>query len=348
MTFTVTYRAKDGALREERVEAANRAECVAECHRRGMSNLIGLYMAKHVVTELLRAAEEVAVVFREPHATVDLAFKQAERAYEVCHLEESVFTGFNGLRELNGTWQGRRGDALEKVGDGLLPAIVIDLYAPVCGEHIPVAGGEVGELSFKGCCHLRNVAGISLVDGKAMVGEVYLTRESHHAVEYPAAQVAGHEAESVVAVQNGSGVEAQVLDADFLKPACKLHRRRFYRKPLVVHDKSKNVEPRCRGWFAKDSGLVHEQTQCVALRHLSVNKSDGNRFPSLKAEDFPRITTTPILRSTSEGSITNRQMRCKRELWEFENVKCKVKDETKDGRPPGHVRRSTVAEIPKG
>ena len=37
MTFTVTYRAKDGALREERVEAANRAGCVAECRRRGIS-----------------------------------------------------------------------------------------------------------------------------------------------------------------------------------------------------------------------------------------------------------------------------------------------------------------------
>ena len=31
MNFTVTYRAKDGALREERVDAANRAECVAVC-----------------------------------------------------------------------------------------------------------------------------------------------------------------------------------------------------------------------------------------------------------------------------------------------------------------------------
>ena len=37
MTFTVTYRAKDGALREERVEAASRAECVAECRRRGIA-----------------------------------------------------------------------------------------------------------------------------------------------------------------------------------------------------------------------------------------------------------------------------------------------------------------------
>ena len=37
MTFTVTYRAKDGALREERIEAASRAECVAECRRRGIS-----------------------------------------------------------------------------------------------------------------------------------------------------------------------------------------------------------------------------------------------------------------------------------------------------------------------
>ena len=37
MTFTVTYRAKDGALREERVEAASRAECVAACHEWGIT-----------------------------------------------------------------------------------------------------------------------------------------------------------------------------------------------------------------------------------------------------------------------------------------------------------------------
>ena len=36
MTFTVTYRSKDGALREECVEVASRAECVAECRRRGI------------------------------------------------------------------------------------------------------------------------------------------------------------------------------------------------------------------------------------------------------------------------------------------------------------------------
>ena len=37
MTFTVTYRGKDGALREEAVEAADRAGCVAECRRRGIA-----------------------------------------------------------------------------------------------------------------------------------------------------------------------------------------------------------------------------------------------------------------------------------------------------------------------
>ena len=37
MTFTVSYRGKDGALREEAVEAADRAGCVAECRKRGIS-----------------------------------------------------------------------------------------------------------------------------------------------------------------------------------------------------------------------------------------------------------------------------------------------------------------------
>ena len=290
-----------------------RAAYRAERPQRGISNLHALDITKHVVAELLWPAEEFAFVNRESNTAIDLTFKQAKRAYEVCNLEESVFTRFHGLRELNGAWQGCGGDALEKVCDGFLSAVVIDLYAPTGGEHVLVADGEVGELPFKGCRHLRKIAGISLVNGKAMVGEIYLTREGHHTMEYATAEVAGHESESVVAVQNGASVEAQVLDANFLKSAYKLHLRRFYRKPLVVKDKSKNVEARCRGWFAKDSRFVYEQTQCVVLCHLLANKSDGNRFPSLKAEGFPRITTTPILRSTSNGSITNRQMRRKGE-----------------------------------
>ena len=37
MTFTVNYRGRDGALREERIEAADRAGCVAECRKRGIA-----------------------------------------------------------------------------------------------------------------------------------------------------------------------------------------------------------------------------------------------------------------------------------------------------------------------
>ena len=37
MTFTVTYRGADGALREEAVEAAGRAECFAQCRARGIA-----------------------------------------------------------------------------------------------------------------------------------------------------------------------------------------------------------------------------------------------------------------------------------------------------------------------
>ncbi len=37
MTFKVTYRGADGALRAERMEASGRGECVAECRRRGVA-----------------------------------------------------------------------------------------------------------------------------------------------------------------------------------------------------------------------------------------------------------------------------------------------------------------------
>ena len=37
MTFTVTYRGSDGAVREERVEAAGRGDCFAQCRARGIA-----------------------------------------------------------------------------------------------------------------------------------------------------------------------------------------------------------------------------------------------------------------------------------------------------------------------
>ena len=334
MTFTVTYREKNGAKVQEpgsrpaprRLPESRRVKRPViggdwkysksrwatqggkeEERLTEMSNLLGLDITKHVVAKLLRPAEEPGFVDRESYAATDLVFKQTKRTCEVCYLEESVFARLYGLGELDGAWQRRRGNALKKIGNGFLSAVVIDLYAPVGGEHVPVAGGEVGELPFKGCRHLGKTAGISLVDGEAVVGEVDLAGESHHAMEYPSAEVAGHETESVVAVQNGAGVEAKILDADSLKSACKFHRCRFYRKTLVVQDKPKNVEPRCRGWFAKDSRFVHEQTQCSALSHRLINKSDGNCFTSLKAEDFPRITTTPVLKPTSACILPNRR-----------------------------------------
>ena len=39
MTFTVTYRAKDGAKAEVEIEAASRAACVAACKARGVAPL---------------------------------------------------------------------------------------------------------------------------------------------------------------------------------------------------------------------------------------------------------------------------------------------------------------------
>lgn len=37
MTFTVKYRSNDGKIREERIEAANRSECVAKCKAQGIA-----------------------------------------------------------------------------------------------------------------------------------------------------------------------------------------------------------------------------------------------------------------------------------------------------------------------
>ena len=101
-------------------------------------------------------------------------------------------------------------------------------------------------------------------------------------------------------------MEAQVFDSDFLKPPRKLCGSRFNRNPLVVQDKAKYVKTRRRGRFAKDARFVYEQTQCITSFHRLINKSDGDRSTSLKAEDFPRITTTPILKSTSRGIVSNR------------------------------------------
>ena len=265
-------------------------------------------VAENVVTESPWASEELGLVGRKPYAAVNLGLKKAKRTYEVCNLEKSVFVRFNSLREFNWAWQSSGGDLSEKVGDRFLATVVIDLYIPACGEHFLVSKGEVGKLAFKGGCHLWTFTRIPFIDGETMVREIYLAGESHHAMEYSTAEIASHETESIVTAQDGPGMETQILDADFLKPSRKLCSSRFNRNPLVMQDKSKYVKTRCRGRFAKDSRFVHKQTQCVTLSHRLLNKSDGNCSSSLKAEDFPRITTTPILRSTSRSSVSNRRM----------------------------------------
>ena len=51
MTFTVTYRGADGAVRKEAVEAASRAGCLRPCDRR--SEFLRFNVAKDIVTEFL-------------------------------------------------------------------------------------------------------------------------------------------------------------------------------------------------------------------------------------------------------------------------------------------------------
>jgi len=268
--------------------------------------LFRLDIAENIMPEFPGASEEPRFVGRESGSADDLGLKQTERAYKVGNLKEPIFTWLYGLGELDATGQGGRGDTPEKVGDRLLPAVVIDLNVSTCGKCLLVSSGKVGKLAFKGDCHLGEGAGISLVDGETAVGKVYLSCKSHHTMEYPAAEIVGHETESVVAAQNGAGMETQVFDSDSLKPSRKLCGGRCNRNALVVQDESKYVKTRCRGRFAKDPRFVHEQTQCIVSFHRPINKSDGNRSTSLKAEDFPRITTTPILKSTSRRIVSHR------------------------------------------
>lgn len=146
-----------------------------------------------------RTSKEPQLVSRETCSTDNLRFKQAERAYEVCDLKKPVFAWLYGLCEFNATWQSGGGDTPEKVGDRFLPAVVIDLDVITCGKYRFVPSGKVGKLAFKRERHLGEGTGIPLINGETMVGKVYLSCKGHHAMEYPAAKIIGHEAESVVA-----------------------------------------------------------------------------------------------------------------------------------------------------
>ena len=101
------------------------------------------------MAELLWSSKELTFVIRESRAAGNLLLKQAERAYEVCNLEEPVFARLDGLREFNRTWQRRRSDTAKKVGDSLLSAVVIDLYTSAGCKHTSVTNSKVGKLAFK-------------------------------------------------------------------------------------------------------------------------------------------------------------------------------------------------------
>ena len=285
------------------------------------SDLFCLDVAENIMTELFRTAEEPRFIDRETCATSQLQFKQLKHANEIGNLEESIFLGFDRLRKFNRTWQVCCGHATEIVGYHLLAAIVIDFNAFKGGETFMIAGGEVGELVLKGFGHLSRFARISLVNRETVIREIYLAGERHHPIEYPPSKVSSHETKSVVAAHYRPSVETDVLDFYFLKSLVKHDNCGFYREPLVMQDQSEDIETRCLSRFAKDSRFVYKQAQYVFLYHNSINKSDGNRSPSLRAEDFPRTTTTPILESTSTCIIPdqrtwyNKKSKYVRNLW---------------------------------
>ena len=295
MTFTVTCRAKDGALREERVDAAG-----------GRSNLLRLDVAKHVVAERPLPAEELLFRSGEWYAFLEFEFKKVQCADEVCHLKEPVAGRLHGGHELNGAFRTGSKCMVEQVRDLGLPAVVVDLDAADAGEPLAVCGDEFGEGSGQPGDYL--VGGIyeTLVHMEAVIRKVDSARERHHAGEYAAAELPAEHGVVLLAADEWACVEAVPFEADH---GVGLFKERDFAGDvhgLVVEHHGKDVETGVGIGKFEVPRLVNEHAQGSGI-HESLKKREWrDANPATHAESFPRIPVTPPMWGRSSIIVPNR------------------------------------------
>ena len=272
---------------------------------------IGLYffrfdVAKGVVPEFPGAAEELLLRAGERDMRGELELQKVKGAYEIGDLKQPVARGFYFGSEFDSTVEVCLEDLMKKPSDGCLSAVVVDLYAIDRRKRIVTRGDEFCERHLESVDNLVRGIDIPFVDGETMIFVVDLSGKSHHAGEYPSAQLAAQHGVVLFAADEGAGMEAVTLKSDLAVRTLKFGNLGRDVDGLVVKNHAYDVEAGLTVRQFEVARLVNKDTQGSFAHGLS-NKKREWRDANLAthAESFPRIPVTPAVRRRSGRILAN-------------------------------------------
>ena len=309
MTFTVTYRGADGAVRKEAVEAASRAGCLRPCDRR--SEFLRFNVAKDIVTEFLWSAEKLLFGTGQGNGGTKFKFDQVKRTDEICKLEQAVAGRFYVLGEFDLTVDFAFKYLVKHPSDRCLSAIVVYLDTLNRCKEVPARKYKVPQGGFETVDNL--ICGVHefLIHAETMVSVVDLAGKCHHAREDAASQLPTQHRIALFAADERPCVETMPLKANFAVGAFKEGDVFGYVNGLVVEHHTDNVETGFPVGDAEVSRFVHEYAQRRYAHWVSSKKREWrDTNPATHAESFPRIPVTPSRRKKSPCIVANLGCEC--------------------------------------
>ena len=310
MTFTVTYRGADGAMREEA------AIWLRPC--RWASDFLHFDIAEDIVAEFPWATEELLFGSGQRDIGAKLKFDKVQGADEVCKLKKAIagrsylfsklhmaaYCVFKNLMKHSRNWS--------------LSAIIVDFDPLERGEEFAILQDEIVEIRFKaGNDLLRGVYEL-LVHAETMIPIFNLARKCHHARENASTKLAAQHGVVLLASDERAGMETVTLKANFAVGALKEGDSFGYVNGLVVEHHADNVETGFSVGDVEVSRFVHEYAQRFCFHSVPSQKREWrDTNPATHAESFPRIPVTPSRRKKSPRIVANRGCGCNGGIAEF-------------------------------
>ena len=213
--------------------------------------------------ELARSAEELVFGLRHPVAVVQFQLNEPECAYHVRKLEELVFLRENRLGELDSLPRLRLECGVKEIRYRCLPAIVIYLYLVERLKPVRDRIEKVGHCGGQSRHHLLAGVHIPLVQNEAVVLEIRLSCEGHHAVENPVAERPVHERERAFLPNERPCMETDICEAQGTESLIEVCGKTIYRLALVMKDEGYDVVRRIIVRVLEAPGFIDKHAQCL-------------------------------------------------------------------------------------
>ena len=248
--------------------------------------------------ELARSTEHRIFRFGHRKVVAETGLDQFESANEIGKLEEPILFRLDGLCKLDFETRLCNEIPMQKVGDGGLPAVVVNLDAVELSEIVAVAVDEVGKQCSEFLHNLVGRVAELLVNDQTVKFEIGLAGKCHHCSEDAITELPVKDGVNLLLTDERPSVKADVVEVHGAERGIKSAHGFVYLGTLIMEDKRYDVKARRDVGALETPRFVNEYAQCSFFHVLKII-SDEDYSPSLKAKNFLRFSKIPTFRLRS-------------------------------------------------